>query len=242
MRWLANVVPWMAMVASGCGRVGFDPLAEGSLDPDGAALDGTACDEIIGAMLCESFEGPAMLASTQGMAAVDEIHPYRGQRSLRTSTTGPNQMAWQVGGVLDYRMTGDLYARWYQYIPSSIAIPQMASVHLVEATMPYDGVVFGIHDGTLSVSTTGTEGVSDIEPERDRWLCIQLHVSISQTAGVVESWIDGVPGARVDNSDTLPATGYRNVHAGMYASGLAAEPQELWTDELVVGGSPIPCD
>lgn len=36
--------------------------------------------------------------------------------------------------------------------------------------------------------------------------------------------------------------GYRNVHVGSFATGAVDEVVDLWTDELVIGTSEVPCD
>ena len=77
---------------------------------------------------------------------------------------------------------------------------------------------------------------------RDGWSCWQVHVSISSTAGVIETWVDGVPAARLDATDTLPPNGYTDVHSGMFTSGPAVQTVDLWTDELVVATFPVGCD
>ena len=64
--------------------------------------------------------------------------------------------------------------------------------------------------------------------------------TLRQTSGQVFRY--GVATGRLTGIDTAPAVSYRNVHAGLFATSLATEPQEMWTDEVAVATSPIACD
>jgi hypothetical protein len=85
-------------------------------------------------------------------------------------------------------------------------------------------------------------GLQPIGFPRDRWVCIQVEILIAAAGGSITTWLDEVPGPAVTNADTQPANGYRNVHAGIFSASGYTPPLDVWTDELVLGTSPIPCD
>jgi hypothetical protein len=243
--------------AAGCGRFDFAPHAGDAGVDDGAAadvardtstnLDTTICDELPTALFCESFEGAVQLtfpeATSPSFVVADGSRPYRGQRSLHSQTTRSSEPAWLVGNVLPTVMSGELHVRWYIYVPAEPLGVNMASVHVVEMADPNNGVRFGFTQNEMSLVCTEA-GMSDFTPTvvpRDRWACVQLRVVVANAGGSLEAWVDGVPAGSIVGIDTLPASGYRNVHAGMFA-GASTSVQDLWTDELVVATTAVPCD
>lgn len=245
-------------LAPGCGRLGFDPGtsgdggAGGTIDAitaiDAIALDDTSCDELAGLRLCEPFDTgsslPTVTADAPSTLTFDTARPYRGAASLHSHTEANGTPAWRLGQALGTIDAGDLYARWYLFVSPSITQP-FASTHLLEDNLPFHGVVFGMTaDGKPDLSYTGTGTGTGPDPlPRDRWVCVQVHIVVDPTSGLVESWIDGVPAARLDALPTLPGNGYNNVHAGHFSGGPThTEVADLWTDELAVGTLPIPCD
>ena len=228
-------------ILTSCGRIDYD-------SPNGH-LDATVCDEITDPLLCESFEGDPMLPTIEfelpSFVVADSIHPYRGQRSQHARTTRGLEPAWQLGNVLGGVASGDLYARWYLYVPSGSASVMLTNLMLITATEPFEGVLFNLVDGAASIqcSEPSAEHTSSILVPRDRWICAQLHVAVSEAAGVAETWIEGAPAARLDGLDTLPAGGYFDVHAGLFATSDTVQDLDVWTDELIVTTTSLPpCD
>jgi hypothetical protein len=243
---MLRVVVGIAIVAaSACGRLGFDERAEG--DGGVSTLDTTVCDELSSLLFCEDFEADSPLttieATPPSFVIADESLPYRGLRSLHGHTTRPLEPAWILGGPLPAVMSGELHARWYLYVPAQPVEIIMASVHLLEQPAPNHGVDFSFTTTGVQISCTaaGEVGTATQAVPRDRWTCIQLRIVIDDIAGSVETFIDDVPSAALFGVDTLPAAGYKNVHAGLFAGG-ATNPMDLWTDELVIATTPIGCD
>jgi len=146
--------------------------------------------------------------------------------------------------VLPYVTSGELHARWHVYIPSSVIDVQLASVHLVDDTFPYHGLIFSLREGMAEVTSSeaGTTTALMLPIPRDRWVCAQMYVRIADIGGEIGGAIDGGPFSAITNIDTLPPFGFRNVHVGLFATSLATGPMEIWTDEVAVGTQPIPCD
>lgn len=230
----------------GCGRLDFTnlPAVDASGSDAGDAAPAEPCPALPGLIFCESFEGGSGLTIQQGTVDIDEARAFRGTHSQHAATTGLSEASWQIGLVLPSVMSGDLYARWYNYVPSTIANAQLATVHLVDNDFPYHGIIYGLRDGNAEVSSSEAAMTlsSTMQVPRDRWVCAQMHVFIADAGGSIDGAIDGQALGAITNIDTLPVGGYRNVHAGLYATALATEPMELWTDEVAVGTQPIPCD
>ncbi len=243
------MIACLAIVAlvAGCGRLGFDASATDATATD-VAIDaiGPPCPPLPGLLFCESFEGDPLLPSVDGTVMIDATRSARGARSQYAMTTGASVPSWQLGQVLPYVTSGELYARWYVWVPSTVQSIDLASVHLVEMTTPYDGVSFGVVDGIVEMENTANDismiARSTTRLPLDRWVCLQMHVAISATDGAIDVAVDGQTVAARSGLDTLPATGYRMVHAGLFAMDSATAPIEMWTDEVAVGTQPIPCD
>lgn len=237
-----------------CGRFGFDADAvatdASATDADAdatATLDNTICDEVSTTLVCESFEASPKLGTIDVSApdtiAIDSSRPYRGALSFHTHTEGSSSTAWRRGRVLGGVATGELHARWYVYIPAGLVQP-ISLTHLLSDVAPFDGVVFQVLATGVSVSYANTMASSAVPLPRDQWACVQVRIVVSAaTDGLVETWIDGIPAARLDALVTLPPNGYWNVHTGHFSGGPShSEIVDVWTDELVVSTAAIPCD
>ena len=239
MRWL------VLLVGSGCGRVGFDATPTDVFADSGAdTFDaGPPCPALPGIEFCESFEGAPKLGTLVGNVTVDPLRAYRGTMSQHAATTAASETSWQIGQVLPTLTSGDLYARWFVYLPGTVTSAHLASVHLVENLPPFHGIIFGVRDGVAELTSTeaGITAFSTVSIPRDRWVCLQMHVQISDTAGAIDGAVDGQPFGVKTNIDTAPAAGYRNVHVGVFSTGFATGPIEMWSDDVAVGTQPIPC-
>jgi len=240
----------MLCCLAGCGRIDFDARADGGAAGDGSAsLDPTICDDgLPGVLFCESFEGAPQLTTVEAAAptyvVADGSEIYRGQRALHSHSTRLGEPAWILGGALPAIMSGEVWARWYLYVPSEPVVIDMASVHIVDMQAPNNGMVFGFTDTFVQIWSTeaAMAGNFTYAFPRDRWVCVRQHIVIADAGGSVETWLDATPGPAMTGIDTLPAGGYTNVHAGMWASNIGSAPMDLQTDELVIGRSSIPCD
>lgn len=225
--------------------MGFDATPTDALADSGAdAFDaGPPCPALPGVVFCESFEGAPKLGTLVGDVIVDPVRAYRGTMSQHAATTGTSEASWQLGQVLPTLTSGDLYARWFVYLPGTVTSANLASVHLVESPLPFHGLIFGLRDGIAELTSTEADitEFSTISIPRDRWVCLQMHVQISDTDGAIDGAVDGQPFGVKTNIDTAPAAGYRNVHVGVFSTGSAAAPIEMWSDDVAVGTQPIPC-
>ena len=233
----------------GCGRLGFDDTStDAGSDASSDALARTPCPPRPGQLFCDSFEGTSLLTTVDmtspGFIEFDPTRSFGGAESLHALTTTTSTPSWRLGSGLPDIASGPLYARWWLYVPSSVTTVNIASTHLVEPVFPFYGVVVGIQNNRIELSANGaTEMVlSPLTMPRDRWACFQLHIEVADDAGSIETWLDGELAARITDVDTLPSAPYRNVHTGIFSTGVADETQEAWTDELAIGTQPIDCD
>lgn len=230
-------------IASGCGRVGFEAV------DDATSLDATRCDELTGVLFCEDFEGTLQLRTTTAtppsfVVTDDGTRSYRGARALHSHTTRPMEPAWILGAAMPYLMTGELHVRWYMFIPAEPATLHVAPLHLVEATAPFSGVIVGVRNTDLRLTFSESDIFADSPDSvpRDRWACFQLRIVIADSGGSVDVAVDGVTRTVIGSVDTLPPNGYRNIHAGSFATAQSVGTTDLWIDELIASTSLIPCD
>lgn len=235
------------VVFCACGRVGFDANDAASVDDGSLASDAKPleCEDIPGILFCDGFEGGTKLgtfeAAPPSFVDADADQAFRGLTSLHAHTTRAVEPAWYLDSVLPALSSGEVHARWYLYYPSSNPSQTFASIHIISSTGPNTGVVVGATNGMLDVSATENDiiHVSTVDVPLDRWFCVQLRFTI-ETAGTVETWIDGAAAASLAGVDTQPLGGLTNVHAGLF-TGPAGGANDMWTDELAIGTQPIAC-
>ena len=75
----------------------------------------------------------------------------------------------------------------------------------------------------------------------DRWTCIQMKIDVGATGGF-EISVDGTPVVSKTGLDTLPASGYGAMNAGITYTAGAQGAAEIFFDEVAAGTSPLPCD
>jgi hypothetical protein len=236
------------VVICACGRVGFDAPASldgPSSDADNIDAKPLDCEDLPGILFCDGFEGGSKLAGFEATppssVEADAARAFRGSTSLHARTTRAVEPAWYIGTVLPALSSGEVHARWYLYYPSSNPSQTFASIHVIDAAGPNTGVVMGATNGMIDVVATENNElhVSAVAMPLDRWFCVQLRFTIA-TVGIVETWIDGAPAARLDGVDTQPIGGLSNVHAGLFTAANGGI-NEMWTDELAIGTQPIGC-
>ncbi len=236
------------------------PLDAGLLDagpvrPVDAGLDKSACDSTLtGALFCDGFEDGAGFVAWSGSettagsvswaTAPDPV--YRGVGAEKSVTTSDGGLACVVTDSLPDLASGSLYVRAYVYLPSGPVFTGFDVLSLVEGSAPVDGFA-------LLVGTGGHPGVyfdehafSQLAPvatfPQDRWACVQVHLALSDTTGSVDVHIDGTAVLSVSGIDTLPASGYHRLSAGIPFSDPGQAPLVVYTDEVAAGTSPLPCD
>jgi hypothetical protein len=115
---------------------------------------------------------------------------------------------------------------------------------MTEAAMPYDGFEFRILP--MSVDINSSSGVFPGMPmktfPRDRWVCVELHVSIDATDGLFEAYLDGVLAVTSGHVKSLPADGFTAAEVGVKYAGAMQGPVEVYVDDVAVARTRIPCE
>lgn len=231
------------------GPLPFDGGPPDSGPPD--AGPPTECEGALsGAIFCDGFEdGPGFDAWTSGGATTDgtltwvEDVVYRGRGALRAETT-------VAGGTARLRTTtspgvssGDYWFRAYLRFPSEVILDHFDFGYSGPSTG--GGVSYYIADDRprLWLNETMTPvGTMALLP-RDSWVCLQYHLTISDTEGALEIFVDGVLARSVDAIDTSPGAAYDRLGIGItYTDVSQPQPLVVYVDEIAVGTSPLPCD
>jgi hypothetical protein len=256
LRWLFTLAPALGA----CGRVQFEALdarvddaarddaADGdAAGPDAALLDCTQTHP--SAVFCDGFEDSGMgpwdyTVLEFGTATRTTARAYRGAASLAVTTDGSSNYKFaRWGTFLPPATTGDLYIRSYQWLSSATTIVGQTSLLVTgNSTPPYPSTSFRLEPGKLvvQVETTGIFESPGAFP-RDRWVCVQLHISIGAT-GSVSLHHDGTSVVESGPFDTRVTGGYSYLDVGVHYA-MDTQPQvAMWIDEVVVDTVPVACN
>jgi hypothetical protein len=217
-----------------------------------AGPDSTSCDDVhADALFCDGLEDETLAAwdsffEHNGTIARTEERAYRGEGSLRSEITGSGGYVtarFAIGAL----MSGQINVRGYFYVPSTVDISMGLSI--IQAgydSDPWYHASLNIDEPSTSSVFVRTDADNDWDDggtiPRDAWFCAELRVSISDTAGSVELWVDGVRTAMLSGIDTLPSRGYERFVVGIPYTELTQTSALVYTDEVVYDDEPIGCD
>lgn len=227
--------------------VAADAGAEGGTD--GGTDGGTKpCAQAPGVIFCDGFDDPGLGAwpvrfgSDPVGRVTDRV--YRGDGALH-ATGGPGDiLGVEVRGLPDPGT--DLYMRVYVYLPTGAEQTNTQVLFAGQADPPNHGVAIGIRPPGIPYvySNTAVIGVSaeTATVPSDTWTCLQGHVVISDTDGVIETYVNGTLDAQVTGLDTRASSPYVQLAAGVTWSHNGTLGPNVWIDEVAIGTSPLPCD
>lgn len=231
------------------GDLGQDAFSD-SIDADNG-LDDTACDDLFrSALFCDGFESGSLstwweLFTDSGVAEVVADPVYRGSGALgsRTSVTGDRTAS--ITRDFGTHSTGQIYARAYIYVPSSVSVSGLSLLIIGEDADPWHHIGFEIAPDDRAKIWFDEDQVQyfgSTPVPRDSWFCVQLRIDIANMNGEVECSIDGESVMTVGGRDTLPSAGYGLLNVGVAFAVPAQEPTTVFVDEVVLDTQPIPCD
>jgi len=204
------------------------------------------------AIFCDGFDDTSLPPwadlSVEGAGSVGQSssEAYRGARSCRSQISNGTDRASAVADTLGAISSGTLYLRAWYYLPSADTLTDVAFAILQEGAPPWHHVSFSATTGNnnaLWVDGPDVQVRDTTSPiPRDTWFCLQVQIDVDDSAGAVTSWIDGVVSASATDLDTRPGAGYSLLLVGIPWSTGAQGPFTLYTDEVAVDTSPIPCD
>jgi hypothetical protein len=204
------------------------------------------------ALFCDGFETATLTGWSgyslgSGTAMQTTAMAYRGVGSLRADTTAAGGTAAVHWNGLAGRTTGDIYVRGFFYFPSGYTFYQVGVMLLLPRT-PADNVAMMIGGGGGFGGWSGAgmqyvPGSSTVMAPRDRWVCLEMHVTLSATTtGGLEMFMDGMPVGSASGFATTPADGQQEVHVGFPHTDVMQEPATVYVDEVVVDTNRIGCD
>lgn len=229
---------------------GTDAGARDAGTPDAGAGE-TGCDgPLASAVVCDGYEsdpGP-WSGATERSGSLERSTTFSavGAYSLHPETTAVNgQAAVRADGLGPFN-DGDLWVRTNIYVPASASIFDFTFLYVGSVVMPYQGVSLGIgRDGRAGAySTISSTYVSDFDRlifPRDRWVCFELHVAVSETAGAVEVYMDGALAASRTALDTLPIGEFTYAATGIDYTDPTQGPLEIYLDEYALSRARLPC-
>jgi endo-1,4-beta-xylanase len=231
---------------------GLAAALEGDVD-DGFDLGlATQCGSTLAEFpWCAPFEaldsGRDYTAATNGTLAIAAGGAYRGDRyAVATTDAGaPSGTQALVGRTsLPALTSGTVYLRAYVRVPSSAPANTITLMAVGEADPPYHGVSLNLDGGLfqMAFTTAWQFPKSNVPMALDSWHCLQLAVTIGDTAGSAEAKVDGVPVVSASGLDTLPVGGISNGDVGILYVAPGSGAGEAHFDEVAVGTAPVPCD
>jgi hypothetical protein len=210
------------------------------------------CPGVPSILFCDDFEDSLVKWSypvhVRGSTAVTTDYKRMGSYALRASTSASTatEQSQARRGVRAYggRKSGDLWARYYYYLPSSVTLSNRFSSGVIsEYADPFfgfslmiypDGV--GIESGAISRKTTTTTF------PRDQWVCVEMHVQIHASAGLFEFYMNGSPAIALKNLDTLPEQGYTSFEIGVHYAPFNEGAITVYADDVKLGTSRVGCN
>jgi hypothetical protein len=240
-----------AFAAAACGRIGFNALASDALEHGDASGPGDAgggagiCPGIPGSLFCDDFENGLGQWQTGGTVAVTTTLAHSGTHSLEATTNGALELSWAQAAPLASLATGELYARAWFYVPSTLSLSHADLLHVESASQ--GGVVFVVVGGIMNVYNSLAGGFTvdtGVTMPLNTWFCIEQDITISATAGAIAIEENGAElGSSAPTSlDTLPGSGYQTVSVGMPSLFPPAGAGSLYVDDVAVGTQHIACN
>jgi len=223
---------------------------------DAAAADGGTpsvsqlCPERPGALFCDGFEDAdferwSYTTKHNGTLTRSTDHAHSGATSLRAATGPPDdgtEARWATLALANQK-SGDAWLRFYSWVPSTVVVTEHFSIGIMsEAEVPYAGFELRLRPTLVDINASNGVFPGTKTFPRDRWVCVELHVRIDDTAGVYEAYLDQALAVRSPSMNTRPAMGYSAAEVGIHYADPNQGPVEVYTDDVVVGTARIPCD
>jgi len=185
------------------------------------------------------------VSEVDGMAtAIQDCRVHSGSGAIRFTSEAAGKSQVQMP-LLSPVNGGALYARWYAFLPSGLSMSQyLIMLELWPGDWAQRVTVEGVGDDRLEVyqGTTGATLVSAAGTfPRDRWVCLELGLELSATAGAASLSADGVQLVAQSSLANLPSSPIDEVvlSAVPYTDAVGVD---LTLDDLVVGTEPIGCE
>jgi hypothetical protein len=208
------------------------------------------CPERSDALFCDGFEDPELArwsytVTPNGTVARTTARFHSGAASLRATTgpAAPDSAARYGAKPFGHQMSGDIWLRYYYYIPSSTVVTTAFSTCVIEEIEPpFFGFALLVRPSQVDIGTGNTFYHGTMAFPRDQWTCVELHVQIDPAAGFFEAYLNGALAVRSPAIDTLPDMGYSSVDVGIHYADAAQGPVEAYVDDVVAGNTRLGCN
>lgn len=246
--------------AAGDGSVTDSGSSDGAVDAgDGSAGDGAAadsgvsplCPERAGVLFCDGFEDPDFArwsypVVSNGTLARSTTRVHSGTTALRATTgaAGTGNAARYATKVLAGQTSGEIWVRYYYYLPSSTVVNSSFSAGVAsDISPPYDGFFLVVRATRVDIGGMGGPYTGTMAFPRDKWTCVELHTKVDASQGYFEAYLDTTLAVRSTLTNTVPAGGYVTAEVGIhYASDGSQGPVEVYVDDVMVANTRIACD
>jgi hypothetical protein len=253
----------------GCVRFGYHAY-RGASEPDAAVApsdaaveevtDASVVDAAVGvpavlcpdrsdALFCDGFEDLKSRWSYEiamnGTAARTTTRFHSGSASLLATTgaAAPNTAARYAIKAFNHQKSGEIWARSFYYVPSSsVADPYFSTTVVAELEPPYFGFSLLVLPSRVAIGVGDKRYQGTLAFPRDRWTCVELHVSVAATGGMFEAYLDGALAARSPAIDTLPDQGYTTLDVGIHYTDPKQGPVEVYVDDVVASNTRPGCE
>jgi hypothetical protein len=223
----------------------------------------TCLDDYPGAVFCDDFEDSSLSQWTKtqlpgSVVARVTTRARSGNASIRAYAPQGGDRAYLTSDDFDF--TGnELYFRVFLYAQGDATLSEASFALLREAEDAGQGTALQVKDNfpNVWVGPTMASVPSNVYVEppgvpitmpRGRWVCLEGHIVISDTAGLAEYFVDGALATKADDSqaplDTRPDGGYDQLVVGLeYTSPMnQLTSLEVWLDDPVVATQRVGCD
>jgi hypothetical protein len=207
------------------------------------------------ALYCDGYENADLnqtwdyYIDTNGTAARSTTLVHSGTAALHATTnaapggTATNEARWGKRSVFAHQTSGDVWLRYYYYVPSSTLITTFFSTGVIsEIESPYFGFSLVVRNTQVDIGVGDTFYPGTMTFPRDRWVCVELHAQIAGgSAGLFEAYLDGAPAVYAPHVNTLPNMGYSSVDLGIHYTEPTQGPVEAYTDDVAAGTTRLGC-
>jgi hypothetical protein len=208
------------------------------------------CTERSDALFCDGFEDPdytrwSYTVIKNGAADRTTTRAHSGVASLKATTgaAAPDNAARRGAKAFAHQKSGDIWLRYYYYVPTSTVVNRAFSTCVVEEIEPpFFGFALLILPSRVDIGAFDQMYQGTMAFPRDRWTCVELHVQIDAVAGFFEAYLDGALAVRSPATDTLPDMGYTSVDVGIHYTDSTQGPVEAYVDDVVAGNTRVGCN
>lgn len=235
-------------------------MDSGPIDSDGGGFDDPKrteqCPDIPGAVFCDGFEKDddfdvwTYPFPRNGEVTRSTTTVRSGSGSLRAYTHPNNNANDQTAArmsieAVDHMTSGNLWARFYYYVPDWVeANPYFSTGVLSAIDTPYLGFSALITSSGMALGSLGDTTAADPDYvfPREQWMCVEMRVTIAEAPqGNWAFYVEGAPIVGESGRDTRPDQGYSVFEVGIHFTPYGHGEVEAYVDDVVVGTERIGC-